>query len=845
MPYVPGHKHDIFVSYSHVDERVVPGATKGWVTALVDELSVHLATRFGRSEAFDLWMDPRLSGNEPLNSQLLAEAKASAVLLVVVSPGYLRSDWCRHERDAFLEAVKGSPGAESRVFVVERLPVERPPELAGPSGYVFWGNDEGGVARPLSAIPPTFDEITYRRRVAKLGTDMHRALTLLGSDDNDFPRPRSLRTSALDRIVQNRVEPLPAEIHDANTAAGLFIGVGRFEQRAHLSRLQYAPDDAIALAHVFVVELRLIAPGRARLALGGDPASDKAGSALAALRDAGVRVVAANRTEILYAMAELDDGGAGGTSGFGLIAVSTHGLEQKGRAYLMPEDGARRFIEATGIAFDDIHQALRNFPARRRLVIVDACRSSVDGFTRGDGVMTDGFRNALAATSEVAILASCSVGQQSWESTEFEHGVFTHFLLQGMRGEACAAPDDGLIRLDNVLTYAVQRTTDCVRRTIQAEQLPWFSGDEAVASLPIAASLEAQVRAALHEEAVRTLTDRKQQAVDLLLGARSQAETRRLIPATVQVEVERELELREGTDLDELLEAVETLRGAKPAPCRLFVAWWKARSHTVSAPTAAASPRARWENSLAMQFVPLGDILFSVWQTRVQDFRAFVSDTAHDATIGFFSLVDGKWLQRGDTWKSPGFAQDGTHPVVGINWEDTDVFCRWLSDRERKSGWLPADARYRLPTDAEWTSAVGSGLYPWGDDWPPPPDAGRYAVAGMDATPMEGTSPVGRYRVNGSGIFDLGGNVWEWCDGWYVRDMNPIELRQQFDFMNDDGGGDRYRFMRGASWYNSEPWQLRSAYRNTGKVPNVRFPNVGFRVVLQFASAKSGDAFRP
>src|SRR6266581_2806584 len=115
-----GHRHDIFVSYAHVDDQVVPGATKGWVTALIDGLKVNLAQTIGRADAFSLWMDVALAGNKPLTPEIVENLRNSAVLLLVLSPGYLASTWCIREKNAFLDTVRTWPNAGSRAFVVER-----------------------------------------------------------------------------------------------------------------------------------------------------------------------------------------------------------------------------------------------------------------------------------------------------------------------------------------------------------------------------------------------------------------------------------------------------------------------------------------------------------------------------------------------------------------------------------------------------------------------------------------------------------------------------------------------------------------------------------------------------
>ncbi|MCW5557391.1 MAG: SUMF1/EgtB/PvdO family nonheme iron enzyme, partial [Verrucomicrobiae bacterium] len=128
-------------------------------------------------------------------------------------------------------------------------------------------------------------------------------------------------------------------------------------------------------------------------------------------------------------------------------------------------------------------------------------------------------------------------------------------------------------------------------------------------------------------------------------------------------------------------------------------------------------------NSLGMQFVPVPGtgVLFSVWETRVRDFRAFVEATGHDATGKMYSIGPDGWKLRGRTWKDPGFHQSPSHPVCGVSFGDATRFCEWLTGKERTAGVIGAGSRFRLPTDAEWSAAVGGTLYPWGNEWPPPP----------------------------------------------------------------------------------------------------------------------------
>jgi tetratricopeptide (TPR) repeat protein len=260
-------------------------------------------------------------------------------------------------------------------------------------------------------------------------------------------------------------------------------------------------------------------------------------------------------------------------------------------------------------------------------------------------------------------------------------------------------------------------------------------------------------------------------------------------------------------------------------------------------PKAWAKPEAGkdWENSLAMKFKPVPGArpLFCIWETRVRDFAVFVSDTGYDATEGMWTVGADGWKQRGGTWQKPGFEQTPLHPVSGVNWLDSVKFCEWLTQTERKAGLIGGQDEYRLLSDDEWSAAVGDMKYPWGDAWPPPQGAGNYADAGSDINPkienyrdgFNRTAPVGSFNPNRLGLYDLGGNVWEWCADWYRKSLNTEETRKEIPALDDDGGGETYRVLRGAAWCNNAPVNLRSSCRGRGD-PGLRDGNDGFRCVL-------------
>jgi serine/threonine protein kinase/formylglycine-generating enzyme required for sulfatase activity len=291
-----------------------------------------------------------------------------------------------------------------------------------------------------------------------------------------------------------------------------------------------------------------------------------------------------------------------------------------------------------------------------------------------------------------------------------------------------------------------------------------------------------------------------------------------------------------------------------------------AKENALAAVLSSAGKTTPFRNSLGMAFVPAGTpgVLFSVWETRMSDFTAFVEDSHHDAiSDGSFGTpaftlektADGKsagWEQNGGSWKDPHFPskQTGEHPVVCVSYLDAEAFCAWLTKQDRATGNIPATASYRLPSDAEWSRACGNGEFPWGETFPPGSQDGNYfgteAVVGVLEVFSDGlgtagrrdsaarTAAVGMFKENRFGLYDMGGNVWEWCSTWYTADLNDAEAKEAVPRLKDDNGGQTYRVLRGASWFSYARVYLRSSYRDVGS-PGYRADDYGFRVVLVVA----------
>ncbi|MBU6303306.1 MAG: formylglycine-generating enzyme family protein [Verrucomicrobia bacterium] len=223
-----------------------------------------------------------------------------------------------------------------------------------------------------------------------------------------------------------------------------------------------------------------------------------------------------------------------------------------------------------------------------------------------------------------------------------------------------------------------------------------------------------------------------------------------------------------------------------------------------------------------MNFVPVPgtQILLSIHETRKGDYAASARETEG---------VDG-------SWSSPNYQG------VPVSTVEARAFCDWLSRKEGRN--------YRLPTDREWSVAVGIGdredaeampeflhaqitdHWPWGTSQPVPAGAGNYADSALKAKlPLQATikdytdgfavtAPVMRFPPNSLGLFDLGGNMAEWCEDGFNKER-------------------RHRVLRGGSWFDQGPpyssWRLRD------------FPGscrfyFGFRCAVEVAAPGNGTS---
>jgi formylglycine-generating enzyme required for sulfatase activity len=221
-----------------------------------------------------------------------------------------------------------------------------------------------------------------------------------------------------------------------------------------------------------------------------------------------------------------------------------------------------------------------------------------------------------------------------------------------------------------------------------------------------------------------------------------------------------------------------------------------------------------WTNSVGMKFRPIPAGTYKK-MTLTKPFW-----------LGVHQVTQGQWQQvMGTTpWKGKANNIEGSDVAASyVSWDDAVAFCEKLSRNEGK--------RYRLPTESEWEWACRAGTtteYSFGDN---EKRLGEYAWWGGirrgNCQKEQYAHRVGQKKSNPFGLYDVHGNVWEWCGDWHGSD-NPMDV-EAIDPQGPATGS--FRVLRGGSWFN-EPIDLRSSFRLYG-TPVDRGSGTGCRLVLE------------
>ena len=250
--------------------------------------------------------------------------------------------------------------------------------------------------------------------------------------------------------------------------------------------------------------------------------------------------------------------------------------------------------------------------------------------------------------------------------------------------------------------------------------------------------------------------------------------------------------------------------------CIITVSFWLG----VGANISSAQPPKELTNSIGMKLVliPKGSFMMGMVVDDAEQHQVTISQNYYlgvtEVTQEQYERVMGNNPSLFQRDEIKGSSSD--HPVDSVSWDDAVEFCKKLSDlpKEKKAGRV-----YRLPTEAEWEYACRAGSktrHSFGDD---EESLGDYAW--FDGNSNEQTHPVGQKKANAWGLYDMHGNVWEWCSDWYgdypkgaVSD--PIGPREGSDRVRRGGSCSSYAtFCQSAHRQKSRPffWDFHRGFR--------------------------------
>ncbi|MBR5160830.1 MAG: SUMF1/EgtB/PvdO family nonheme iron enzyme, partial [Thermoguttaceae bacterium] len=447
-----------------------------------------------------------------------------------------------------------------------------------------------------------------------------------------------------------------------------------------------------------------------------------------------------------------------------IVAFSGHGAMVEGKSYLCPSDTDVK-NKNTIVSRDWVFEQLDNCKAKQKIFIIDACRNEVSfGSVKALGQVRTLDDPIGADTHGFVLIASCDKKQQSWEHPNLQHGVFTYFLAEGLAG--AVKDEDGYVSVMNLFQYASAKTKKYVLREFNEVQVPTFRQGDEMTDFCLAKLESPQPTPIQPTPTTPTPAPVVEQRPAVTPAPASTPAPPDETPASVQ-----------ALPLD--------TPGAKPG---------ERRTVTVNGV------------EFAFRWCPPGT--FKMGAPDAEEGRD------GDEKQYQVTLTKGFWMMETEVTQKQWKAVMGTNPsefkgddlpVENVSWNDCQEFCKKCAQLG-----LPV----QLPTDAQWEYACRAGT------------TGAYAgnlddMAWYTSNSGLKTHPVGTKKPNAWGMYDMHGNVWEWCEDWYG--YYPSE--SVTDPVGPSSGSVRVR--RGGSWSN-DARICRSAYRDSF-VPGYLYCNLGFR----------------
>lgn len=456
-----------------------------------------------------------------------------------------------------------------------------------------------------------------------------------------------------------------------------------------------------------------------------------------------------------------------------LFYFSGHGEIAGGKTGICPYDYAG---DVRGLITDQELQAImQRSRARHKICFIEACKTEAQSAGIVDpSILAQFNRQRRKIGGGLAYMTSTRAGEKSWGKPDIG-GYFTHYLLRGLEGEA-NPNGNAYITIDELFSF-VKNGVNAYTKGKQVPQINDRSGYEP--DLPLIIIPEKLPR--------------------------KEEEPREYYPPGFEYLTNQMVPIRGGR-----FQMGSTEGDSTETPIHMM---------------------------------SLGDFQLSKYEVTVSEFAAFIADSGYQTDAekdgGSFFWEGGSWKKKeGIYWKHAAEGairsqSDWNHPVIHVSWNDVTAYCRWLSQKTGKS--------FRLPTEAEWEFAAGNGgrhtKYSWGNEAPSGGNGGNVADEASKrkfnwAPIFDGyddgyatTAPVGQFNPNELGLYDMTGNVREWCQDVWHSDYNGAPTDGSTWVK---GGEPARRVVRGGSW-GSNPGYCRVANRSRFEASN-RYSYFGFRL---------------
>ena len=542
-----------------------------------------------------------------------------------------------------------------------------------------------------------------------------------------------------------------------------------------------------------------------------------------------------------------------------------HGRRDRERDYLMLSDSDPGDVEHTAISVEYVTQRLRRWGAGNVVLFLDACRD--EGSRGGLGIGEEEHKGVIT-------FYSCTANQKSWEIDELQHGSFTHTLLEGLQlhGEAnCATVE----RLNRYLYSQVPKLNAHYNKPSQNPYLKaappykmYYILLEQSATLKDAEPLKYQASIAENRGdfvlakqlwkrvlALPGVDEDAWEAIERI--AQKQRDISRTPLNSQSIVEQKEETIRQQQEVEKNQEVTKSESVVTPklqafefevVTVNIQRKWWGLgteiklnRSHSQ-----AQYFTEDLGNGVELDMVSIPGSKFMMGtedkkiERLVQKFNLDVfrrEKPQHEVTVqpffvGKYPITQAQWREisslpkdKHDLQPYPSYFKGDDRPVERVSWEEAIEFCQRLSRQTGKE--------YRLPTEAEWEYACRAGTttpFHFGETITT--DLANYNGNYTYANEPKGqylrqTTPVGRFPPNAFGLYDMHGNVWEWCeDDWH----------DNYQGAPTDGsawraGISNLKVVCGGSWFDL-PNDCRSAYRDSFiRERDVINNGIGFRVV--------------